>query len=199
MQETWDTGSIPGSGRYPGGGHGNPIQYSCLENPTDRGKVYSYHPRHFKIAFLGIGQIYLLFSLQFIQKVSWSWESFLSGFCSKRHYRLPVNWILQVALRVQQPSLLLFSHSVVSNSFATPWTVTHQAPLSMGFPSPGDLPDPRIKPASPALAGRLFTTEPPGKPANWLRKSLDLQALNMLRQLHRPISWGGPTVYLSPQ
>ena len=28
---------IPGSGRSPGGGHGNPLQYSCLENPTDRG------------------------------------------------------------------------------------------------------------------------------------------------------------------
>ena len=32
-----DIGSIPGSGRFPGGGHGNPLQYSCLENPTDRG------------------------------------------------------------------------------------------------------------------------------------------------------------------
>ena len=32
-----DTGSIPGSGRSPGGGHGNPLQYSCLENPMDRG------------------------------------------------------------------------------------------------------------------------------------------------------------------
>ena len=56
--------------------------------------------------------------------------------------------------------------------FATPWTVAHQAPLSMGFPSkntrvglpfppPGDLPDRGIKPmslASPALAGGLFTT-----------------------------------------
>ena len=31
-----DAGSIPGSGRSPGGGHGNPLQYSCLENPTDR-------------------------------------------------------------------------------------------------------------------------------------------------------------------
>ena len=27
-----DVGSIPGSGRFPGGGHGNPFQYSCLEN-----------------------------------------------------------------------------------------------------------------------------------------------------------------------
>ena len=32
-----DLGLIPGSGRSPGGGHGNPLQYSCLENPMDRG------------------------------------------------------------------------------------------------------------------------------------------------------------------
>ena len=56
--------------------------------------------------------------------------------------------------------------------FATPWTVAHQAPLSMGFlrqeywsgwkfPPPGDLPDPGIEPLSlmsPALAGGFFTT-----------------------------------------
>ena len=32
-----DVGLIPGSRRSPGGGHGNPFQYSCLENPIDRG------------------------------------------------------------------------------------------------------------------------------------------------------------------
>ena len=32
-----DAGSIPGSGRSPGVGNGNPLQYSCLEKPTDRG------------------------------------------------------------------------------------------------------------------------------------------------------------------
>ena len=32
-----DTGSVPGLGRSPGGGHGSPPQCSCLENPTDRG------------------------------------------------------------------------------------------------------------------------------------------------------------------
>ena len=31
-----NVGSIPGSGRSPGGGHGNQLQYSCLENPVDR-------------------------------------------------------------------------------------------------------------------------------------------------------------------
>ena len=58
--------------------------------------------------------------------------------------------------------------------FATPQTITCQAPLSMGFsgqeyrsgfpfPSPGDLPDPGMEPNSPALAGRFFTTMSPGK------------------------------------
>ena len=32
-----DAGLIPGLGRFPEGGHGNPLQYSCLENPMDRG------------------------------------------------------------------------------------------------------------------------------------------------------------------
>ena len=32
-----DPGSVPGWERSPGGGHGNPLQYSCLENPMDRG------------------------------------------------------------------------------------------------------------------------------------------------------------------
>ena len=36
-RDAGDMGSIPGSGRSPGGGNGNPLQYSCLENPTDRG------------------------------------------------------------------------------------------------------------------------------------------------------------------
>ena len=58
--------------------------------------------------------------------------------------------------------VLLFSPLVMSDSFATPWTVARQTPLSMEFPRkdlwsglpfspPGDVPDPRIKPTSPAL------------------------------------------------
>ena len=56
--------------------------------------------------------------------------------------------------------------------FATPWTVACQAPLSMEFsrqeywsglpfPTPWDIPDPGIEPASPALAGGFFATKPP--------------------------------------
>ena len=72
--------------------------------------------------------------------------------------------------------------SVVSSSFVTPWTVTHQAPLSMEFSrqkyqkelpfhTPRYLPDSVIKPpslASPALAGGFFATVPPEKPLHQL-------------------------------
>ena len=61
-------------------------------------------------------------------------------------------------------------------------TVIHQAPLSMGlprqeywsglpFPSPGDLPNPGIEPASRALADKYFTTEPPGKPIQQMQQN----------------------------
>ena len=39
-----DLGSIPGLGRSPGGGHGNPLQYSCLENPHGQGSLAGYSP-----------------------------------------------------------------------------------------------------------------------------------------------------------
>ena len=71
---------------------------------------------------------------------------------------------------------VFFSHSVTSDSFATPWSVVRQAPLCMGFPgqeywsglpfpSPGDLPNPGTEPTFLALAGRFFSTGPPGKPS----------------------------------
>ena len=66
------------------------------------------------------------------------------------------------------------THLCPAYSLTTPWIITHQAPLSMGFlrweywsglpfPCPGDLLNPETEPTSPPLAGRVFTTEPPGK------------------------------------
>ena len=95
---------------------------------------------------------------------------------------------LQVRLHLRSP---ITSHSSRSWSlwvcaqscqfFAAPWTITHQALLflefskqeywsELPFPPPVDIPDPRFEPVSlgsPALAGRFFTTEPPGKPRSW--------------------------------
>ena len=68
----------------------------------------------------------------------------------------------------------VLSHSVMSDS-VIPWTVAHQAPLSMGIlqariqewiagPPPGHLPNPGIGPRSPALQVVSLPSEPPGKP-----------------------------------
>ena len=62
-----------------------------------------------------------------------------------------------------------------------PWTVAYQAPPSVGFsrqeywcglpfPSPEDLPDPRIEPGSPALRVDALTSEPPGSPGRTVKK-----------------------------
>ena len=75
------------------------------------------------------------------------------------------------------PESVSVSHCIVSDSYVTPRTVAHQAPLSVGFsrqeywsglpfPSPGDLPDPEMEPRSPALQADSLTSEPPGLLAN---------------------------------
>ena len=78
-------------------------------------------------------------------------------------------------LRIRVPCVLCAQSPSCVQLFATPWTIAHQAPLSLEFsrqkywsglqfPSPGDCLDTRILftfPASSTLAGRLFTTAPP--------------------------------------
>ena len=97
------------------------------------------------------------------------------------------HWLERKISFIQEASNLCVSRSVVSDSFATPRTIACQAPLSMEiprqeywsglpFPSPGDLPNPEtepMSPASPALVGRSFTTESPGKqPRNTQRYTI---------------------------
>ena len=76
--------------------------------------------------------------------------------------------------------LLLFTRQVVSYSSVTPWTVACQAPLSVGFsrqkywsglpfPPPGDLSDPGIELASPALQADSLALSHPGSPQNACR------------------------------
>ena len=66
------------------------------------------------------------------------------------------------------------SRSIMFDSFETPWTIARQAPLSIGFPrqeywsglpfpSPGNLPDPGIKPRFPILQADSLLSELPGK------------------------------------
>ena len=108
-----------------------------------------------------------------------------------------LNWRNSIQLNISWTGTLLQAHCTMPDStkfvlrcfshigfFVIPWTVACQAPLSMGFPRseywsgspfppPGDLPNPGFElltPVAPALAGRFFTTELPGKPLkpNWL-------------------------------
>ena len=124
---TRDVGSILASGRYPEGGHGNSLQYSCLENPMDRGAwwvmIHSVAVRHIQS------------DLACMHTMAW----FMSYFC-----------------------IVVVSVTQLSQLFVTPWTVECQAPLfrvffrqeywgGLPFPSPGDLPNPGIKPGFPAL------------------------------------------------
>ena len=72
--------------------------------------------------------------------------------------------------------------------FATPWTVAHQAPRSMGFsrqeywsglsfPSLGKLPDPGIEPRPPELQADALLSEPPGKPTHWTSSRAQIEVI----------------------
>ena len=98
--------------------------------------------------------------------------------------------------------------SVMSNSVTT-WTVALQSPLSMArilervaIPSPGDLPNPEIKPRSPTLQADSLPSEPPGKPEHLsysinIRYSVDPKQLSNKRWTEKPNrSWLTKLVYL---
>ena len=86
--------------------------------------------------------------------------------------------------------------------FATPWTVAHQAPLLMrfsrqeywnglSFPSPGDLPNPGIKPeslGSPALAGGFFTTSTAWEAPTVMRKGVSVLVTQSTVARQAPLS-----------
>ena len=95
----------------------------------------------------------------------------------------PYQWITCISRAVQ---IVFACMCLVMSDSATPWTAACQAPVSMEFsrqeywsglpfPPPGDLPNPGIEPVSPtspALAGRVFTTESLGKSATRHRRNL---------------------------
>ena len=85
------------------------------------------------------------------------------------------------------------------DSFETPWAIAHQASLSMGFlrqeswsalpfPPPGSLTHPGIKPTSPALAGRFFTTESPGKPSFQLGR-LKYRGYDLIKKINKDLTF----------
>ena len=160
MWKTKRSNSTPGLGRSPGGGNGSPLQYCCLGNPTDRG----------------------------------AWRAAVHGAQRLRHDLVTQPHLCyrthednHICLCVCASVSMCVCVCVLSPIwlFVTPWTAALQAPLSMGLPRqqywsglpcppPGDLPEPEIKPMSPALADRFFPAEPLGKPITGLDRSLQM-------------------------
>ena len=78
-RDTRDVGSIPGSGRSPGRGNGNPLQYSCLGHPTDRGAKGPLGP----------------FA---VQRVAKSWTQLTTKHSSVKNFRLKAADIIYQAM-----------------------------------------------------------------------------------------------------
>ena len=192
-----DVGSIPGSGRSPGEGNGNPLQCSCLENPMDRGAwcdtvrgVTKSRKRPSRCACerwasIEGGQAGLWAEdcekIRHVQKMKRTGERLW------RNSRLAI----QKQLACMHACAVA---SVVSDS-ATPRTVAHQTPLFMGFsreeyssvlpfPSPGKSAQPRDRTQVPCTAGSFFT--------NWATREEKVK----LNKIHISFTWDAYTQLL---
>ena len=158
-------GSIPGLGRSLGGGTSKPLLYSCLENPMDRGAWWATPHGVVK-------------DQTRLKQLSLSLATRLQGLpCTKQQ----LHSFHTLALVTCFTCLYLFVVAVLAKLRPTLWDPTDcSLPCSsvhrilqarilewVTIPFSRDLPDPGIELASTtsqALAGRFFTTEPPGKP-----------------------------------
>ena len=130
-------GSIPGSGRSPGEGHGNPLQYFCLENPMDRGPWRAIVDR--------VAQ-----SRTRLKGLSSSSSSEKGKSESEVAQSCPTLCNPMDCIAYQVPQSMEFSRQEY-------WS-------GLPFPSPRDLPDPGIEPGSSTLQADSLLSEPPGKP-----------------------------------
>ena len=133
-----DLGLIPGLGRFPGEGNGNPLQYSCLENPMDGGAWC----RLLSMESQRVGDD---FTFTFIYIYIYTFECLVTQSCPTFYDPLdcsPPGFSVQGIFQQEY------------------WN-------GLPFPTPGDLSDPGIESvsfASPVFSGRFFTTVPPEKP-----------------------------------
>ena len=191
-----DASLIPGSGRPPGGGNGTHSSILAWKIPWTERPARLHNPWGCKES--GTTKYRHDQSLDTQERrptIEWSGNLRLTG--------IPGG---QLSRELQLPTLpisggmgAVLSHSVMSNSFATPWTEVRQAPLSMGFsrqeyrsgspfPSPRGLPDPGIERMSPRLLHCRWILYRFPKRTSVLKEdcgSLPQHPLEELTQLHR--------------
>ena len=134
-----DVGSIPGLGRYPRVRHGNPLQYSCLENAMDRGAWWATVHR---IAKLDMPE--WLTHIAVLNVIS-IWWVHAQSLCHV--------WLFETPCTVahQTPMSIGLSQQEY-------WS-------GLPFPPPGDPPDPGMEPGSPTLQADSLRTESQGSPS----------------------------------
>ena len=155
-------------------GNGTPLQHSCLENPMGGGAWWA------AVHGVATERLHFHFSLSHIGEGNGNplQCSCLENPRDRGAWWAAVYGVTQSRTRRKQLSSSMKSFSHV-RLVATPWTVAYQVPPSMGFsrqecwsglpfPSPGDLPNPGIKPRSPALQADALLSEPPGNPMVFL-------------------------------
>ena len=162
-----DLGSIPGLERSSGEGNGYPLQYSGQENSMDC-LVHGVTKESDRTEQLSLYQKIFFFLIH-----KWKCPAHLiSNFCF-RIMAYSSNFTSTLQNNIQQLCCAVVLSRV--QLFAIPWTIVHQAPLSMefsrqeywsglSFPTPGDLPNPGIEPGSPASQMDSLPAELPGKP-----------------------------------
>ena len=96
-----DLGLIPGLGRSPGEGNGNPLQYSCLENPMDRGD--------WKATIHGVAK-------------SWTWLKWLSTFTHHTHRKVPNSIILRELVKDREVWCAVVHLVAKSQTRLSDWT-----------------------------------------------------------------------------
>ena len=143
-----ETVLIPGSGRSPGGGNSNPLQYSCWENPMNRRASW----------LVGCNL--------------WGCKTLNTTEYMHAHMHVYIINKIFILIRIIQVPVCMPRHFSRVQLFATLWTVAHQAPLNMGFsrqeywselpyPPPGSIPNPGMEPKSlrsPRQTAGFFTT-----------------------------------------
>ena len=84
--------SVPGSGRSPGGGHGNPLQYSCMEHPMDRGAWWATVQRVTKIQDM-TEQPTLSLSCIIPKQINWLYKLWSAQASPKKNFFFFVCWL----------------------------------------------------------------------------------------------------------